>query len=153
MVRSDGASWLKAAEVARVMNEKKLPGIRFDAITMPVDSLAGKFKGQTIPAIRFVITDRQTYRPVRTSLLLIEEIRKQHPADFAWRGSIDRLTGSDKVRLAIEAGQLGPLPLDKKLRAKKREPVSREVISLGHAHTRDLRAIRVERRLRKIDTA
>ncbi len=104
-----GASWLKAADVARVMNERRLPGIQFEAITMPVAATAAKFKGLTIPAIRFVITDRQTYRPVRTSLLLIDEIRRQHPNDFAWRPSIDRLTGSDKVRLAVEAGTLSSL--------------------------------------------
>ena len=104
-----GASWLKASEVARVMNERGLPGIRFEAITMPVLPTAAKFKGQTIPAIRFAITDRQAYRPVRTLLLLIDEIRRQHPQDFAWRPSIDRLTGSDKVRLAIEGGTLPAL--------------------------------------------
>ena len=101
-----GASWLNAPEVVRVLNEMRLPGIRFEAITMSVAPTAAKFKGQTIPAIRFVITDRQAYRPVRTSLLLIDEIRRQHPRDFAWSGTIDRLTGSDKVRLAIEGGQL-----------------------------------------------
>ena len=104
-----GASWLNATEVARVMNERRLPGVRFEAITMPVAQTAAKFPGQTIPGIRFVITDRQAYRPVRTSLLLIDEIRRQHPQDFAWRGSIDRLTGSDKVRLAIEGGRLPAL--------------------------------------------
>jgi uncharacterized protein YbbC (DUF1343 family) len=104
-----GASWLKAAEVAGVMNARGLPGIRFEAITMPVAATAAKFKGQTIPALRFVITDRQAYRPVRTSLLLIDEIRRRHPNDFAWSGTIDRLTGSDKVRLAIESGRLLPL--------------------------------------------
>ncbi len=104
-----GAPWLKAADVARVMNEMRLPGIRFDPITMPVEPTAGKFAGQTIPAIRFAITDRQSYRPVRSMLLLIDEIRRQHPRDFAWRASLDRLTGSDKVRLAIEAGTLRPL--------------------------------------------
>lgn len=104
-----GASWLNAAEVARVMNERGLPGIRFEAITMQVEPTAAKFKGQTIPGIRFVITDRQAYRPVRTSLLLIDEIRRQHPKEFAWSRTIDRLTGSDKVRLAIEAGTLPSL--------------------------------------------
>ena len=88
------------------MNEKRLPGIRFEAITMAVEPTAAKFKGQTIPAIRFAITDHRAYRPVRTSLLLIDEIRRQHPREFAWGPSIDRLTGSDKVRLAIDAGQL-----------------------------------------------
>jgi uncharacterized protein YbbC (DUF1343 family) len=104
-----GASWLNATEVARVMNEMRLPGIRFEPITMPVADTASKFKGQTIPAIRFDITDRQAYRPVRTSLLLIDEIRRQHPRDFAWTPTIDRLTGSDKVRLATEAGRLPAL--------------------------------------------
>ena len=104
-----GASWLNAQEVARVMNEKNLPGIKFEAITMQVDSTAAKFKGLNIPAIRFAITDRNAYRPVKTALLLIDEIKRQHPKDFAWRPSIDRLTGTDKVRLAIDAGQLGPV--------------------------------------------
>ena len=104
-----GASWLKAPEVAKVMNDMRLPGIRFEAMTMSVASTAAKFAGQTIPAIRFVITDRQAYRPVRTSLLLIDEIKRQHPRDFAWGRSIDRLTGSDKVRLAIDEGRLPAL--------------------------------------------
>ena len=104
-----GAPWLNAPEVARAMNAKNLPGVRFEAITMAVAPTAAKHKGLTIPAIRYVVTDRNTYRPVRASLLLIDEIKRQHPKDFAWRPSIDRLTGTDKVRLAIDAGQLGPV--------------------------------------------
>jgi uncharacterized protein YbbC (DUF1343 family) len=104
-----GASWLNAPEVAKTMNEKRLPGVRFEAITMAVAPTAAKFKGQTIPGIHFVITDQEAYRPVRTSLILIDEIRKQHPRDFAWTTTIDRLTGSDKVRLAIEGGTLPAL--------------------------------------------
>ncbi|HEX8360368.1 MAG TPA: DUF1343 domain-containing protein [Longimicrobium sp.] len=104
-----GAPWLDAPRVAQIMNEKRLPGIRFEAITMPVLPTAAKYPGQTIPAIRFAITDRHAYRPVRTSLLLIDEIRRLHPRDFAWTGTINRLTGSDKVKLAIEAGRLAPL--------------------------------------------
>jgi uncharacterized protein YbbC (DUF1343 family) len=104
-----GAPWLDAPRVAETMNAMRLPGIRFEAVTMPVAATAGKFPRQTIPAIRFVVTDRQAYRPVRTSLLLIDAIRRQHPRDFAWTRTIDRLTGSDKVRLAIEGGELPAL--------------------------------------------
>lgn len=104
-----GAPWLKAAEVATAMNEKRLPGIRFEAVTLTVEPTAAKFKGQTIPGIRFAITDKLAYRPVRTSLVLIDEIRRRHPADFAWSKTIDRLTGSDKVRLAIDGGRLPAL--------------------------------------------
>lgn len=101
-----GAPWLNAHAVASAMNAKGLPGIRFEAITMPVEPTAAKHKGLTIPAIRFAITDRNRYRPVRTALLLIDEIRRQHTADFAWTRSIDRLAGTDRVRLAIEGGTL-----------------------------------------------
>ena len=104
-----GAPWLNAPEVARLMNERRLPGVRFEAITMAVAPTAAKHKGLTIPGIRFVITDKRAYRPVRASLILIDQVRRLHPTDFAWTRTIDRLTGSDKVRLAIDAGQLAPL--------------------------------------------
>jgi uncharacterized protein YbbC (DUF1343 family) len=104
-----GAPWLDAPQVAAAMNAMRLPGIRFEAITMAVQPTAAKFPGQTIPAIRFAVTDREAYRPVRTALLLIDEIRRRHPRDFAWTRTIDRLTGSDKVRLAIEGGTLPAL--------------------------------------------
>jgi uncharacterized protein YbbC (DUF1343 family) len=104
-----GAAWLNAPQVTKVMNDMRLPGIRFEAITMSMEPTAAKFAGQAIPGIRFAIIDRQAYRPVRTSLLLIDAIRRQHPREFAWSGTIDRLTGSDKVRLAIEGGRLGSL--------------------------------------------
>jgi uncharacterized protein YbbC (DUF1343 family) len=104
-----GASWLDAPKVAKTMNDRKLPGVRFEAITMAVVPTAAKFKGETIPGLRFVVTDREAYRPVRTALLLIDEIKRQQPKEFAWGRSIDRLTGSDKARLAIDNGTLPAL--------------------------------------------
>jgi uncharacterized protein YbbC (DUF1343 family) len=104
-----GAPWLNAPEIARLMNARALPGVRFEAITMAVEPTAAKHKGLTIPAIRFVITDRGSYRPVRSALTLIDEIRRLHIADFRWGGSIDRLAGTDRVRLAIDAGTLPAL--------------------------------------------
>lgn len=104
-----GAPWLDAPAIVTTMNARRLNGIRLEAITMTVERGAAKFPGQTIPAIRLVVTDREAYRPVRTSLLLIEEIRRQHQKEFAWGKSIDRLTGSDTVRLAIDGGTLPAL--------------------------------------------
>jgi uncharacterized protein YbbC (DUF1343 family) len=104
-----GAPWLDAPGVAAAMNAMKLPGIRFEAITMRVEPTAAKFPGLTIPAIRFAVTERQVYRPVRTALLLIDAIRKRHPQEFAWGKTIDRLTGSDAVRRAIDDGRLPAL--------------------------------------------
>jgi uncharacterized protein YbbC (DUF1343 family) len=104
-----GAPWLDAPALAAAMNARRLPGVRFEAITMPVLPTAAKHPGRTIPAVRFVVTDRQAYRPVRTALLFIDEARRRHPRDFAWTRTIDRLTGSDRVRLAVEQGRLPAL--------------------------------------------
>jgi uncharacterized protein YbbC (DUF1343 family) len=104
-----GAPWLDAPAIVKVMNDRRLPGIRFEAVQVTVESGAAKFPGQTIPAIRFVVTDREAYRPVRTALVLIDAVRQQHPGDFEFGKSIDRLTGSDKVRLAIAGGTLPAL--------------------------------------------
>ena len=104
-----GAPWLRATEIVDAMNGLRLPGVRLEAITMAVAPTAAKFAGETIPGIRLVVTDRQAYRPVRTALLLIDAIKRRQPAQFAWGPSIDRLTGSDKVRHAIDAGRLAPL--------------------------------------------
>lgn len=104
-----GAPWLDAPAVAATMNAMGLPGIAFQAVSVQVADTAAKFPGQTIPAVRFAITDRLAYRPVRTALLLIDTIRQQHPGDFAWGPSIDALTGSDRVRQAINADRLAPL--------------------------------------------
>jgi uncharacterized protein YbbC (DUF1343 family) len=104
-----GAPWLDAPGVARAMNGRGMSGVRFEPTTTAVEHGAAKFPGQTIAAIRLVVTDRHAYRPVRTALLLIDEIRRRHPKEFAWGKSIDRLTGSDKVRLAIDGGTLPAL--------------------------------------------
>ena len=104
-----GAPWLDAAAVAATMNAKYLAGVRFEPGTLAVDATAAKFPGQSIPGIRLVITNPRGYRPVRTALILIDTIKRQHPAHFEWGKTIDRLTGSDKVRQAIDAGQLAPL--------------------------------------------
>lgn len=104
-----GAPWLDAPALARTVNALGLAGVRLEPITMTVEPTARKFPGQTIPAVRFVITDREAYRPVRAALVVIDAARRQHPQDFKWTGTIDRLTGSDQVRLAIEGGRLPQL--------------------------------------------
>jgi uncharacterized protein YbbC (DUF1343 family) len=59
--------------------------------------------------VRFVVTDRETYQPVRTALLFIDLVRRMHPAHFRWqeRGAgLDRLAGTGRLRAAIEEHRL-----------------------------------------------
>jgi uncharacterized protein YbbC (DUF1343 family) len=104
-----GAPWLDAEGVAREMNAMGLPGVRYEPVRFTVDSAAAKYPGETLPGIRFVITDRESYRPIRSTLLLIDAVRRRHPEEFRWTGSIDRLAGTDRLRAAIDGGTLPQL--------------------------------------------
>jgi uncharacterized protein YbbC (DUF1343 family) len=104
-----GAPWLRAQEVADSMNAMQLPGVRFEETQFTSPAGTAKYGGRIIPAVRFVLTDREIYRPVRTALLFIDLVRRLHPNDFRWqeRGAgLDRLAGTDELRKAIENGSL-----------------------------------------------
>ena len=113
-----GAPWLKSDEVAQAMNALSLPGVRVDAVRFDVAKDAAKYGGLTIPGVRLVVTDPETFRPVRTALHLLDVIHRLHPAEFAWSGAgrsppamltIDRNAGTDRVRKAVESGTLDDL--------------------------------------------
>ncbi len=114
-----GAPWLKNEEVAAEMNALNLPGIRFEPVEFDIEEGGRKYAGERVKGVRFVITDRETYRPIETSLLMIELIRRLHPDEFEWRGAsaaqpgarltIERHGGTARLRQAIEAGTLREL--------------------------------------------
>jgi uncharacterized protein YbbC (DUF1343 family) len=110
-----GAPWLRPADVIREMEALALPGVRFEAVTIPVAADGRRFPGQTVPGVRLAITDRRAYRAVPTAMLLIDTIHRLWPNDFAWAGAnqrepgmrtVDRLAGTDQFRLAVDAGTL-----------------------------------------------
>ena len=100
--RQVGAKWLTdAGAIAREMNAMSL-GIRFDSVSRPVEK-GFKFGGDTIPMIRLTITDRNAVKPIEVGAHLLRAIYKRHSAQWQWRAeSVDRLFGSDRLRLAVE---------------------------------------------------
>jgi uncharacterized protein YbbC (DUF1343 family) len=104
-----GAPWLRAREVADSMNAMRLPGVRFEATRFTSLRGTAKYPGVSVPAVRFIITDRETYRPVRTALVFIDLVKRRHPNGFRWseRGAgVDRLAGTQALRKAIAEGRL-----------------------------------------------
>ncbi len=107
-----GAPWLDARRLAGRMEDQKLPGVRFrPAWFQPTFQ---KHAGQLCAGVQVHVTDRAAFQPVRTSLALLAACRELSPARFAWRTepyefvadkpAIDLLFGSDRERLALEAG-------------------------------------------------
>jgi uncharacterized protein YbbC (DUF1343 family) len=120
-----GAPWLRAREVVDTMNARRLPGVRFEAVEYAVLPTGRKFAGQTIPGVRYIVTDRATYRPVATTMRLIEVIRRLHPTDFQWRSYMDQLSGSTRIRSAIDGGILEDLLTEWERDARRFEAMRR----------------------------
>jgi uncharacterized protein YbbC (DUF1343 family) len=53
--------------------------------------------------IKIHVTNRDAVKPVEVGARMLRAIYARHPKDFQWRqSSIDRLAGTDKLRLAVE---------------------------------------------------
>lgn len=105
-----GAPFLDGGEWVRALARYDLPGVRIDSLTFtPVAPTDGKWADTPVHGLRFTVTDRRTYEPVRVSVAALLVAREL--AGEAWEWNVthfDRLAGSDRLRSAIEAGD----PLD-----------------------------------------
>ena len=101
--RSVGAKWLTdAGAIARELNAKGLAGVRFDSVSRPVEQ-GFKFGGDTIPMVLMTVTDHNVVKPIEVGAHLLRTIYTRHTAEWRWRQSeVDRLFGSDRLRLAVE---------------------------------------------------
>jgi len=103
-----GAPWLDTFKLIAELERRSLPGIAYrPAYFTPMFS---KHKEQVCAGIQVHLRDREALDPVTLGLHLLHAIQRLHPQSFAWiRGksgtySIDRLFGSDTLRLALDAG-------------------------------------------------
>jgi uncharacterized protein YbbC (DUF1343 family) len=98
-----GASWLTdAGAIARELNAKGLPGVRFDSTSRTI-APGAKFAGQTIPMIEIAITDRNAVRSPELGAYMLRAIYRRHPREFTWREQgIERLSGARLLRGAVQ---------------------------------------------------
>ncbi|HEX6317077.1 MAG TPA: DUF1343 domain-containing protein [Gemmatimonadaceae bacterium] len=108
-----GAGWLKdASAIAQELNNRPLPGVRFDTTTVAVEA-GQKWGGHRIPMISVAVTDRSVVQPYRVGLEMLRSIYRRHTGEFQWRTSaIDRLSGSTKLRDAVELDRIDQLIAD-----------------------------------------
>ncbi len=105
----DSARWVEALEAC------DLPGIAFIPISYTPRPNAGashpKREGELCHGVHLTVTDRETFRPVRTGLAMLWTLAELWPDDFTFnaretngetRHGIDRLWGTSRVREAIE---------------------------------------------------
>ena len=105
-----GAGWLSdAGQIARELNERRIPGVTFDTTSVEVEA-GQKWGGRRVPMIAVAVSNRDSVQSYRVGLEMLRTIYHRHKGEFQWRtSSIDRLSGSSRLRNAIELDRLGEL--------------------------------------------
>jgi uncharacterized protein YbbC (DUF1343 family) len=103
---SVGAPWLDPGRLLQRVAQYDIPGVAFDTTHfVPAGEGWIPFRGETVRAVRFRITDRETFQPVWMSLVLLAEIRRQHPTDFKITNEgMTQMLGSRWARTALDRG-------------------------------------------------
>ncbi len=102
-----GAPWLDAGKVLAGIRTVHLPGVELDTTSfVPEGEGYVPFRGERVRAIRLTVDDRDAYSPVWTALVLLSEIRKQHPAEFrVTNDGFTQMLGSRWAREAFDRGE------------------------------------------------
>jgi uncharacterized protein YbbC (DUF1343 family) len=108
-----GAPWIDGERLAAAMNARRLPGVHFRPVFF--EPTFQKHARETCGGCQLHVTARSTFEPVRTSVELLAEFRRQNSEHFAWRHPpyeyehtkepIDILYGTDELRRAVDAGR------------------------------------------------
>jgi uncharacterized protein YbbC (DUF1343 family) len=103
-----GAPYIDGFDLAHTLNALRLPGAAFRPVFFR--PAFAKHQGQTCHGVQLHATGDASFRPVRCGLEALAAVRRGWPDDFAWRTNregihnFDKLAGTDRVRLAIDAG-------------------------------------------------
>jgi len=96
-----GADWIDGRELARYLNERRIPGVRVYPTRFRPDS--SRFAGQWISGVRFLITDRERLDSARLGLEVAAALLKLYPGRIALHDN-ERLIGNRGVISALERG-------------------------------------------------
>ncbi|MDQ3710595.1 MAG: DUF1343 domain-containing protein, partial [Acidobacteriota bacterium] len=75
-----GAPWIDGQKLAEYLNQKKIDGVRF--VPIKYKPTASVFKGEELSGINIVITNRETFEPIRTGIEIAVALRKLYPTEW-----------------------------------------------------------------------
>ncbi len=99
-----GAPWMNGRELAKELNEKQMPGVRFVPIEFTPTST--KFANEACKGVNIIVTNRSAIEPVRVGLTLAATLRRLYPE--AWETkSLNRLLSNQAAFKLILEGRSG----------------------------------------------
>jgi beta-N-acetylhexosaminidase len=103
-----GAPWIVAAPACAALNALALDGVRFHPHRYVAG--VGTYEGTELDGIRISVTDALRFRPVTTSVAILDTVGRVFGRDALWHSAgyrsdfLDKLYGSDLTRCALEGG-------------------------------------------------
>jgi uncharacterized protein YbbC (DUF1343 family) len=104
-----GAPWLEVDRLIMHLKAEGLPGVTFEPISYR--SRSGLYSGTDLIGLKIIVSDYDAFRPVTTSVLILDIIQRLHGGEQLWSAPgtrpewFDKLFGTDSVRLALQANQ------------------------------------------------
>ncbi len=108
-----GAPWIDGERFAAALNARSLPGTYFRPLFF--EPTFHKHAQTLCGGCQIHVTDRRTFKPMRTAVEMLAEFHREAPDQALWRDPpyeyehvkrpIDILYGSDRLRRAIDAGE------------------------------------------------
>lgn len=109
-----GAPWADGEALASALNERSLPGVRFEAAVFTPESIEGmasnpKLLGERVEGIRYEVTDRDAFRPVAAGIHVLDAFHRQAverdaPEVVSRADRLARLAGTDRLFEMIREG-------------------------------------------------
>ncbi|RPI19533.1 MAG: DUF1343 domain-containing protein [Ignavibacteriae bacterium] len=104
-----GAPWIKSDELAEELNNYGLDGVNFNAVTFTpsqqISAYPPKFFNEECNGIYINVTDRTKFQPVKAGVAILVSLKKLYPEfQFNINYFIDKLAGTDRLRMMIENG-------------------------------------------------
>jgi uncharacterized protein YbbC (DUF1343 family) len=78
-----GAPWIDSESLTNELNALSLPGVFFRAASF--EPGFQKYTGEVCRGAQFHVTDRRIFQPVATALTILQILKDQYPANFAWK--------------------------------------------------------------------
>ena len=106
-----GAPWLAHERAVVLLNDLKLPGVRFAADTFtPVQQAfharPPMYAGDLARGIRVHVTDRSTVQPYRVGVAMLWAVHALHRDRLVWNeATLDRLAATPRLKQMLEAGR------------------------------------------------
>ena len=97
-----GAPWIDAVTLARDLNVRGLPGVRFVPIRFTPES--NKYEGESCGGVNSIVTHREAFDPLRTGLTVAVALRSLYRDDWDTT-SLNRLLSSKKTAAGLLSGE------------------------------------------------